>query len=72
MYRVVKPFATANRRFLVGAELEAADLPEHLDADRLLLSGHIERTAPDSEAPPPADPPANPPPVELAHDDAAP
>lgn len=64
MYRVLKPFNTSNRRFLLGRELAETDLPRDVDLDHMLETGLIERIA---EAPP-ADPPPDA--VDLDHDDA--
>ena len=70
MYRVVKTFATANRRFLAGAEVHASDLPDYLDAQRLVASGHIEAVSQDGQADDVVEAPTNPPPFETLNDDA--
>lgn len=45
LYRVLERCGTANRKFLPGMEVEAADLPAQMDAAALVSAGVLELVA---------------------------
>jgi len=60
MYRVLKQFNSVNRRFHVGVELAAEDMPANANVDQMIERGFIELIALEADrTPAPESPPAD-------------